>query len=91
MKQELSLTKNSRPELFWKKSVLDNFAKFTGKHPCQSLLLDRDLYYDYVIHHEREPLLLTFRHLSILIFKAKVNPFLPLFLMIVICFKTSTS
>ena len=29
--------KSSRPEAFCKKSVLRNFAKFTGKHLCQSL------------------------------------------------------
>ena len=28
---------SSRPELFCKKGVLKNFAKFTGKHLCQSL------------------------------------------------------
>ena len=27
------------PEMFYKKNVLKNFAKFTGKHLCQSLLL----------------------------------------------------
>ena len=26
-----------RPEVFWKKGVFKNFAKFTGKHLCQSL------------------------------------------------------
>ena len=29
------------PELFCKKSVLKNFAKFTGKHLCQSLFLNK--------------------------------------------------
>ena len=29
----------SRPEMFSKKVVLRNFAKFTGKHLCQSLFL----------------------------------------------------
>ena len=28
---------SSRPEVFCKKGVLRNFAKFTGKNPCQSL------------------------------------------------------
>ena len=27
----------SDPEVFYIKDVLRNFAKFTGKHPCQSL------------------------------------------------------
>ena len=31
--------KSSRPEVFCKKDVLTNFAKFTGKHFCQSLFL----------------------------------------------------
>ena len=31
--------KGSRPEVFCKKGILRNFAKFTGKHLCQSLLL----------------------------------------------------
>ena len=28
------------PEMFYKKGVLKNFAKFTGKHLCQSLLFN---------------------------------------------------
>ena len=31
--------KSSSPEVFCKKGVLRNFAKITGKHLCQSLLL----------------------------------------------------
>ena len=31
--------RSSRPEVFCKKGVLRNFAKFTGKHLCQSLFL----------------------------------------------------
>ena len=27
------------PEVFYKKSVLKNFAKFTGKHLCQEIYL----------------------------------------------------
>ena len=30
------LTKSNRPEVFCKKGALKNFAKFTGKHLCQS-------------------------------------------------------
>ena len=33
------VSRSSRPELFCKKCVLRNFAKFTGKHLCQSLFL----------------------------------------------------
>ena len=33
--------KNSRPEVFCKKGVLRNFAKFTGKQLCQSLFLNK--------------------------------------------------
>ena len=32
--------RNSRPEVFCKKGVLGNFAKFTGKHVCQALLFN---------------------------------------------------
>ena len=32
------ICRSSRPEVFCKKAVLRNFAKFTGKHLCQSLL-----------------------------------------------------
>ena len=29
------------PEMFYKKSVLRNFAKFTGKHVCQSIFFNK--------------------------------------------------
>ena len=29
--------RSSRPEVFFKKAVLRNYAKFTGKHLCQRL------------------------------------------------------
>ena len=35
------MTRISRPEVFCKKGVLENFAKFTGKHRCQSLLFNK--------------------------------------------------
>ena len=35
------LNRSSRPEVFWKKGVVRNFAKFTGKHLCQSLFLNK--------------------------------------------------
>ena len=34
-----SLLRSSHPEVFCKKGVLRNFAKFTGKHLCRSLFL----------------------------------------------------
>ena len=34
--------RNSRQEMFCKKGVLGSFAKFTGKHLCQSLFLNKD-------------------------------------------------
>ena len=33
--------RSNRPEVFCKKGVLRNFAKFTGKHLCQSLFFNR--------------------------------------------------
>ena len=35
----ISCFKSSRPDVFCEKGVLGNFAKFTGKHLCQSLFL----------------------------------------------------
>ena len=34
----------SRPEVFCKKGVLKNFAKFTGKHVCQKLFITHGTY-----------------------------------------------
>ena len=33
--------RSSPLELFFKKSVLENFSKFTGKHQCQSLFFNK--------------------------------------------------
>ena len=33
--------RSSQPEVFCKKDVLSNFAKFTGKHLCQSLFFNK--------------------------------------------------
>ena len=33
--------RSSLPEVFYRKGVLRNFAKFTGKHLCQSLLFNK--------------------------------------------------
>ena len=38
---ELKVNRSSRPKVFCKKDVLKNFAKFTGKHVCQSLFLNK--------------------------------------------------
>ena len=35
------MNRSSRPEVFCEKGVLRNFAKFTGKHLCQSLFLKK--------------------------------------------------
>ena len=37
----LALLRRSRPEVLCKKGVLGNFAKFTGKHLCQSLFFNK--------------------------------------------------
>ena len=36
-----SINRSSRSEVFCKKSALRNFAKFTGKHLCQSLFFNK--------------------------------------------------
>ena len=38
---EVPLFRSSCPEVFCKKGVLNNFAKFTGKHLCQSLFFNK--------------------------------------------------
>ena len=40
------VTKRRRrsPEMFCKKGVLKNFAKFTGKQPCQGLFLKAQVF-----------------------------------------------
>ena len=35
------MDRSSRPEVFCKKDVFKNFAKFTGKHLCQSFFFNR--------------------------------------------------
>ena len=35
------MVRSRRPEVFCKKGVLRNFAKFTGKHLCQSLFFNK--------------------------------------------------
>ena len=38
---EIILKSSSCPEVFFKKGVLKNFAKFTGKNLCQSLFFNK--------------------------------------------------
>ena len=38
---DLYLPRSSRPEMFYKKAVHRNFAKFTGKYPSQSLFFNK--------------------------------------------------
>ena len=38
-----NICRSSRPKVFCKKSVLRNFAKFTRKHLCQSVLFNKGL------------------------------------------------
>ena len=37
----ITLLRSSRPEVFCKKGVPRNFAKFRGKHLCQSLFFNK--------------------------------------------------
>ena len=39
--------RSSLPEVFYNKGVLRNFAKFIGKHLCQSFFLSKTLHYIY--------------------------------------------
>ena len=40
-RKDRSMFRSSRQEVFCKKGVLRNFAKFTGKHLCQSLFFNK--------------------------------------------------
>ena len=37
--RDFSSQRSSRPEVFYKKGVLNNFQKFNGKHFCRSIFL----------------------------------------------------
>ena len=39
--QDKQYIRKQPPELFYKKCALKNFAKFTGKHLCQSLFFNK--------------------------------------------------
>ena len=41
MHDRTEMSRSSRPEVFCKKGVLRNFAKFTEKHLCQSLFFNK--------------------------------------------------
>ena len=41
MRHYFAIARSSRPEVFCEKGVLRNFAKFTGKHQCQSLFFNK--------------------------------------------------
>ena len=37
----MCLCRSSRPDVFYKKGILRNFAKFTGTQPCQSFFFNK--------------------------------------------------
>ena len=53
----LKKDRSSRPEVFCKKVVLRNFAKFKGKHLCQDLLFNKPQAYNFI---KREALVQLF-------------------------------
>ena len=46
--QRLYVNRSSRPEVFWQKAVPGSFAKFTGKHLCHSLFLNKVEAYNFI-------------------------------------------
>ena len=46
--------RSSRPAVFCKKVVLGNFAKFTGKHLCQSLFINKVAASGLQLHQKRD-------------------------------------
>ena len=61
MKEFLILQNNRsiRPEVFWKKGILRNLAKFTGKHMCQSLFFNKKTFFEKRLWHGCFPLNFT--------------------------------
>ena len=49
----LVIVRSSRPEVFCKKDVLKNFAKFTGKHLCQRLFFNKVADWRFFIEYLR--------------------------------------
>ena len=41
LKNTIKAIKKQPPEVFWKKGVLKNFTKFTGKNLCQNLFFNK--------------------------------------------------
>ena len=56
--------KSSRPEVFCKKDVLRNFAKFTGKQLCQSLFLNK---VSGLSRRRSGVFIVNFEHISLLV------------------------
>ena len=44
-----TIFRSSRPEVFCKKGVFGNFAKITGKHPCQSLFFNKVANFNFIL------------------------------------------
>ena len=44
-----TISRSSRPEVFCEKGILRNFAKFTGKHKCQSLFFNKVASFRFLI------------------------------------------
>ena len=67
----LSLNRSSRPDVFCKKGVLSNFAKFTGKHLCQNFFFNKVAGWSaktpFITEHLRWLLLFKYMFLSLLI------------------------
>ena len=61
------LLRGSCPEVFYKKYVLRNFAKFTGKHLYQSLFFDKvaGLMIQYWLHVKKIMQVLYYNDLSL--------------------------
>ena len=58
--------KSSCPDVFFKKCVSQNFAKFTGKHLCQSLFFNK------VAGCARVPFLIKWQSLGLQLYYSKV-------------------
>ena len=71
--------RSSRPEVFCKKGVPKNFAKFTGKHLCRSLFLTKlqalglELYWKVVLRNFAK---FTWKHLCQSLFVNKTCNFM---------------
>ena len=75
--------KSNLPELFWQKGVLKIFAKFTGKHLCQSLFLNKVAGFNFFL--KRDPLVSVFlvyciidksRHIALFAFNRSIKKLL---------------